>query len=86
MAYMTDEKICKRRFVQEELSALLYAATRGCVPEAYYELTPLGEEVVTIVWRPHPRKDPSRIAVNVTGDSPWAIVKDVMRLVSELYD
>ncbi|MBQ9002034.1 MAG: hypothetical protein IJ087_09290 [Eggerthellaceae bacterium] len=85
MPTMTDEKIAKQRFVQEELAAMLRAATGGFVHSCEYDGSFNGYEIVYVATHP----DPWAIdffAVDVTGDSHWEIAKDVMKTVAERYE
>lgn len=84
MGYMNDEKLAKRRFVQEELTAVLHAATNGCVGECWYECDGV-TETVKVSYRPALREE-EVITVNVTGDSRWSVTKDVMKAVAKRFE
>ena len=77
---MTNEEVYeeKRLFVENELTDMLRAATGGWVERCEYERVGCDETV-------HVFQSIQPIGVNVTADSPWAIAKDVMRALSELY-
>ena len=82
--YMSDEQAIKSRFVQEELSGMLRAATGGFVKECRYE--PFGSfEIVNVATSVGLFKTDT-FAVNVTGDSLWAIAKDVMAAVAQRFE
>lgn len=76
----------KKRFVEIELSEMLRIATDGNVSEAWYGIVGGSIEFVSIVAAKPGRSEFVMVEVNVTGDSPWAIVKDVASALSELYD
>lgn len=84
MAYMNDEKLRKSRFVQEELTAMLYRATGGFIKECRYKFDGVCE-IVHVTTAPATFKTDT-FAVNVTADSLWAIAKDVMKAVAERYE
>ena len=71
----------KELFVELDLAGTLHEATRGCVIGAYYRRR-MCEEFVDVVYRNMPEAAPDVITVNVTGDSPWAVLKDVMKAVA----
>lgn len=86
MAYMTDEKIAKKNFIENELQAMLHAATMGCAGRLSYGLDhDTAEEYVIVRWRPD-AKTAESFLVNVTGDSRWAIAKDVMKAVAKRFE
>ena len=78
---MDNEKVYqeKANFVANELSALLRAATGGFIERCMYEHLPYGSEVVHVFTSTQP------FSVNVTCDSLYAIVKDVVRELSDRY-
>ena len=68
----------KRSFVENELTEVLNAASRGFFERCEYERDGNGETV-------HVFMSIQPIGVNVTADSPWGILKDVMRAITERY-
>lgn len=80
---MTDrerEQRNKASFVESELSDVLNAATDGYVHHCEYVVD--GPNELVIVTLGHD----STLMVNVTADSPWAILKDVMKAVARRYE
>lgn len=84
MQDMLTEMLEKRIFVVGELASMLRCALRGGWLTSIDYGFDGANEFVTIE---HMAADGRReTRVNVTCDSKWAIAKDVMRAVSELYD
>ena len=84
MSDMLTEMIEKRVFVSGELTAMLRRAVRGSWLIGLDYGFDGANEIVTVE---HIAGDGRRLTeVNVTGDSKWAIAKDVMKAISELYD
>lgn len=81
---MSEETIAKSLFVRGELYAVLDAATDGCVRDLRYRKSG-AIETVEIDWTPAPARPVEVHRVDVTADSLWAILKDVMREVERLY-
>jgi len=77
-----SEPFEKASFVACELAEMIKAATGSMVDDVYYiRREPDGEERVVLLLSAAPRRE-----VNVTCDSLWAIAKDVMRAVAEIYE
>lgn len=84
MQDMLTEMLEKRIFVVGELASMLRCALRGgWLISIDYGFDGVSE-LVTIEYMAGDAHWETR--VNVTCDSKWAIAKDVMRAVSELYD
>lgn len=84
MRDMLTEMIEKRVFVSGELTAMLRRAVRGSWLIGLDYGFDGTNEIVTVE---HVAADGRHeVHVNVTGDSKWAIAKDVMKAISELYD
>lgn len=84
MKDMLQEMIEKRLFVENELSAMLRRACRG---DWFVGLTYAfdgANEIVTVMYSLNDGRHETD--VNVTADSRWAIAKDVMKAVAELYE
>ena len=79
MSRMSSEQQAKQRFVERKLGPMLVAATDGFVSGCSYSTWGAEEEVLVTAGG-------KLFAVNVTCDSPWAIVKDVMRAVAGRYE
>ena len=80
---MTDRELEQRNkasFVESELSDVLNAATDGYVHHCEYAVE--GPEEYVLVTLDHYLTE----YVNVTGDSLWAILKDVMKAVASRYE
>jgi hypothetical protein len=77
MAY-TYENAVKYNYVVNELAEELIAATGGKVRNCDYRMD-RAQEIVTIVFQTP--KGPEKTHVDVTGDSPWGIHKDVTKAV-----
>ena len=74
----------KRWFVEDHLDRVVTLATRGAVCDLHYDHAGPFEFVKFTVDH---RNAPTEIyEVNVTGDSLWAMAKDVMRAVGNRYE
>ena len=79
-----NEALLKETFVTSELQKMLEEATGGYVERlAYEKLGPY--EIVDVTTR-QGVGEKLTFGVNVTGDSRWAIAKDVMKAVAEHYE
>lgn len=77
---MTDEQMSKCQFVTGPLKTLLAEATGGYMEHLSYSAHNDDEKVrATFV-------DGSSVAVNVSCDSKWALVKDVIAGVALRYE
>lgn len=77
---MSMEQREKRHFVKGILETMLFEATRRVVWECIYRVNGRnGEEVVDLYAMGHRHL----CTANVTGDSQWAIVKDVVRALDK---
>lgn len=84
MKDILTEMIEKRVFVSGELTAMLRRALRGAWLIGLDYNFDGANEIVTVE---HNSADGRHeVHVNVTGDSKWAIAKDVMKAISEIYD
>lgn len=79
---MNDEHQRKAAFAAECMLPLFARATRGAVTDMQYRTNV--ECDWEIVWVEYEGRLDSK--VNVTGDSEWAMLKDVMKAVSEVYE
>lgn len=80
---MTDRELEQRNkasFVESELSDVLNTATDGFAHHCEYVVDGPNELVIVTLGRD------STLTVNVTADSPWAILKDVMKAVASRYE
>lgn len=84
MKDMLTEMMEKRLFVENELCAMLRRALRGGWLVGLFYGFDGADEVVTVEYQAGDGRRESY--VNVTGDSRWAIAKDVMKAVTELYE
>ena len=82
-ALSRTELIRKMTFVENELSDVLLAATGGFADRCDYIVDGPEEYVVVTLDRD---ASPSTLNVNVTSDSRWAILKDVMKAVAKRYE
>lgn len=73
----------KRRFVSEELTAMLYTATGAFVRECAYDAS-FGVEMVNVYVGADP-KHVTVVPVNVTTFSLWAIAKALIEEVTKRY-
>ena len=80
----TDEQLAKMRFVEDELTPMLKAATDGYVYTCWYEADG-DDELVKVAVKP-PAAPVEAFPVNVSCDSLWALAKDVMRAVAERFE
>ena len=78
---MTAEQAFKKRFVERQLAPMLAEATKGFVKGLAYGAR-RDDEWVDVEYTLPPWDD----RVNVSCDSKWAIVKDVMGAVAERYE
>lgn len=76
---LTYEQRRKERFVTGRLASMLREATHGEVSMCFYRAK-AGNEIVTVLMAN------GAAEANVTGDSLWAIAKDVMRAVGKRYE
>lgn len=84
MQDMLTEMFEKRVFVVGELASMLRSALRGAwLISIDYGFDGANEFVTIEYMAADGRRE---TYVNVTCDSKWAIAKDVMKAVSELYD
>lgn len=79
---MNDEHQRKAAFVTERMLPMLACATRGMVTDMQYRTNV--ESDWEIVWVELNGQDGPK--VNVTGDSEWAICKDVLKALAEKYE
>ena len=79
---MTAEEREKSAFVTGQLACMLECATRGWVEAARYVVDAATNAEVVWVEVSGDRM----IRVNVSGDSEWAIAKDVMRVLAGKYE
>lgn len=84
MELMTDEQIRKAVFVEVDLTRALREATWGYVDYCEYKVDGPDETVIVKTVDGAGRYD--TFGVNVTGDSRWAILKDVMKAVAKRYE
>lgn len=81
---LTDEQFWKANFVASELSEALNCATRGFVDYCEYRVK--GPEEFVIVRLTYDDGKYDTMTVNVTSDSNWAILKDVMKAVAARFE
>ena len=69
---MTDEQLQKKLFVKRYLKGLMRALDESII-NIQYKVTDENDEFVLII-----RRDANRKMVNITGDSLFAITRDVI--------
>ncbi len=84
MKLLTDEQIRKAVYVEVDLGRALREATWGYVERCEYVVH--GPEEYVVVTFNVVAIEPCTLTVNVTGDSRWAILKDVMKAVAKRYE
>ena len=80
---LTNEQSSKASFVDSELTEVLNSATNGFVDCCEYYTNGQDEFVIVKTVAGDSR---AGITVNVTCDSLWAILKDVMRAVAARFE
>lgn len=93
-ARVTAEQAFKKRFVERKLAPMLADATDGYVADLGYFAERDDETVMVALDREAMRGVPTAkqlmlplvIEVNVSCDSKWAILKDVMAAVADAYE
>ena len=78
---MTATQAFKKQFVERSLAPMLANATDGTVSGCRYCAKRDDEWVDVTIERPP--FEPRRVRVNVSLDSKWAIVRDVMRRLAD---
>lgn len=78
----TKEQVLKMHFVENELTEALIGATYGYVRRCEYLVDGPDEYVIVTTNR----DGGPTLNVNVTADSHWAILKDVMKAVAKRYE
>jgi len=84
MPNLTNEQLWKHNYVANELTDALNCATRGFVDYCEYHVKGAEEFVQVKLVLCNGNYD--TMTVCVTGDSLWAILKDVMRAVAKRYE
>lgn len=84
MRGMTDEQIWKCSFVENELAEAFNVATDGFVDNLEYRVD--GAEEFVVIGLVGSKGRYESLAANVTADSKWAILKDVLRAVAARYE
>ena len=82
MANLSKEQIAKKLFVENELIDVLISATGGFVTGCEYVADGPDEYVLVSHWWGSSER---KTTVNVTADSRWAILKDVLKAVEARY-
>ena len=84
MKDMLQEMVEKRLFVEGELASMLRRACRGGWFVNLSYIFDGANEIVTVEYQAGDGR--RTYDVCVTADSRWAIAKDVMKAIAELYD
>ena len=82
--FANDEQCWKYSFVINELTEVLNRATNCFVGHCQYHVE--GPEEFVDVFLNYGKGDFETLTVNVTADSNWAILKDVMKAVARRFE